>query len=68
MNKDYCTITIRDTEAFIENPSEVISISNASAFLKDQTLAIKVSPSEKFMQINLVVNHTKNIPVNFKIK
>ena len=68
MNKDHCTITIRDSEAFIENPSEVISISNASAFLKDKTLAIKVSPSEKFMQINLVVNHTKNIPVNFKIK
>ena len=52
MNKDHCTITIRDSEAFIENPSEVISISNASAFLKDKTLAIKVSPSEKFTQIN----------------
>ena len=68
MNKNHCTITIRDSEAFIENPSEVISISNASAFLKDQTLAIKVSASKKFMQINLVVNHTDNTPVNFKIK
>ena len=68
MNKDHCIITIRDSEAFIENPSEVISIRNASDFLKDKTLEIKVSASEKFMQINLVVNHTDNIPVNFKIK
>ena len=57
MNKDHCIITIRDSEAFIENPSEVISISNASTFLEDKTLEIKVSASEKFMQINLVVNH-----------
>ena len=68
MNKDHCIITIRDSKAFIENPSEVISISNASTFLEDKTLEIKVSASEKFMQINLVVNHTNNIPVNFKIK
>jgi hypothetical protein len=68
MNKGHCIITIRDSEAFIENPSEVISISNASTFLKDKTIKIKVSASEKYMQINLVVKHTDNIPVNFKIK
>ena len=51
MNKNHCTITIRDSEALIENPSEVISIRNASNFLKDKTLEIKVSASKKFMQI-----------------